>query len=193
MTITQTIDLYVWKYLVPKIRTSWFESGFMSAVSLIYISLFPLPRKFLLHYLSAKGTKVEVETEDVLRNNPLVMEKIRQEIWKKKLNGEKNGMLKIPQYLVDQANHRYSIGSFSVHYEIENERVGLRILSDYHFGKDPDRITRYVHRRMFALKEKGKASDFLVKGNEWRMTFEQLSSIKTENRGRIIKRDRLYM
>jgi len=81
-----------------------------------------------------------------------------------------------------------------MHVEINKESFTFILSSHYHWGRDTDRLTRYLHQLMYRLKEQGKAHEFAIEGTPWRTTFEELKSFnQTKKKSRLTELNRLYV
>lgn len=194
MTVSQTIDMYLWKHFFPAIKPTLFKPKIIALTALLYISIFPLSRKFLRHYLAGKGSVLKVDTRKIITGNPEVFNKLIREIPIQENDKSQGQELKISQLLLSNPDHRYALGSFLIAVHNEGEMIRLKILSNYHFGRDNTRITRHIHRWMHDLKERGIARDFDIEGDTWALPFSELSSIDFSKRLRkYAKFDRLYV
>lgn len=80
MNALLVLDYYVWKIFVVRIRPAWFRLKPISFLSLLYVSLFPLPRKFLLHYFWGKGSPVKVDTRELVLRNPHILASLKRRL-----------------------------------------------------------------------------------------------------------------
>lgn len=193
MKATHSLDLYLWKHFIPNLSASFFKVRVFSKLSLLYISLFPLPRKFIRQYFNGNGESLSVETKKIILNNIEVLEFLQKDISNSINLGKNENYLSIPQIIVTDPNYKYSLGSFSISYTIEEQMLRIKINSNYHFGLNLNRITRHLHNWLYTLKLNGKASDFDITGDTWLVSYSDLSSIKKASPINKFDFNRLYI
>ena len=188
------LDYYLWKYLVPELKPAVFKLKFMSLLALLYIALFPLPRKFLKNYFLGKGKSITIDSKSIIQNNPEVLDLLKNTITGSQKNLIASGALDVSQLLLSDPNYRYAFGSFRIRFVMYKESVRLRVISTYNFDKDNDRITRHLHGWMHSLNEKKRAHDFDIHGTEWAF---QTADLKTIRPKQVIRKkidyNRLYV
>ena len=177
MKVLFTLDHMLWKYLVPQINVYWFKSRFTSLLALFYVSLYKLPRKFLFHYFRGKGSSMQINTQSVITGNPSVLTKL-QEFISGNPHDHSDHTFKVCQTSVKNPNYKYSLGSFKVHCALNNGTARLEVYGKYQFKKDPDRITKYLHRWLYSKKMQGKAMDFDYTGNAWSIRADELLNVE---------------
>jgi len=194
MKTLQSIDLYLWKHFFSDLNPALFKAKFVSVISLAYIALFPLPRKFIKHYFSGTGEPLEVDTKKVICENPEVFDKLISDTSTSYAAGLKSKSLAIPQIYVNHPNYNYSLGSFTISYYFEDTIIKISLRSKYQYRKNINRVTKHIHNWLFSLKEKGKAKDFDIKGSDWILPYSELHSSKVNNNIRkYVDFNRLYM
>lgn len=204
MNALLVLDYYVWKIFIMRISPSWFKSKLLSLLSLLYVALFPLPHKFILHFFGGTGSPVKVDTRDVVLCNQRVLAYLRKTLDEHGDTGAEGnvnaayGQMKIGpledakrehveaedrrlrifigQHMVSNPNHRYSIGSLHLICQPEQDMVHIRLEAQYRFSGNNDRITRYLHQRLNARSEKGAAANFTIEGNTWTLSRSALMS-----------------
>ncbi len=179
-----TIDLFLWKYLIPYLNPHIFKSKIISVAAIFYISCFKLPRKFISHYFKGNGQDLNIDSKEIIMKNPLVYDKLISAILETQKPGQFENTLRINQSCVCNPIYRYSVGSFDIFYSFSDELINISTSTKYMFLNNSSRITKYLHNWLFSLKEKGYANDFDVIGNQWTLTYSELLSIKTEDRFR---------
>jgi len=177
-----SLDLYLWNHFIPKIDADFFSNKFNSALAMVYISFFKLPRKYLMNYFRGGGKSLVVDTKQLIVRNPVVLNKLKDALQSDFEKGGVDGSLAIGQTDVSDPNYRYSIGSFRINYTRNDEKVLIKIYSNYRFQKSPDRITKHLHHWLFTLKNRGKANDFEIKGSNWRVQMNELTSMENQNK-----------
>ena len=182
MNILLSLDFYMWNHFVPRISAEFFKNRFNSSLALAYISVYRLPRKFLLHYFRGKGQTMNVGTRRLITRNTAVLNKLVNVLKLSADDKQDSGVLDICQTEIYQPGDKYSIGSFRINYFRIDETVQLTIHSNYRFQESPDRITKHLHHRLFSLKSKEKASDFAVEGNKWTVQMNELHSWGNEQK-----------
>lgn len=186
MNALVVLDYYVWKFLIVRSRPAWFKTKLFSLAALLYVSVFPLPRKFLLHYFRGKGQSMKVDTRELILRNQQVLDILKRSLKntenEQAVNGQQENdgknKIRIPigQHLVNTPDHRYSIGSLTLLCETDGEWLRICMKSHYRFSGDHDRITRYLHRWMDKLRENGTADSFNIEGNTWTISRQSLMS-----------------
>jgi hypothetical protein len=161
-----TLNLYIWKYILPSLKQDLFKSKIFSLFTLLYISVFSLPRKFLLHYFFGKGKQFQVDTQKLISENPLVYQKIKSELFSLS-NRDKSGVLRVSQSDLFDPQFRYSIGSFEINYSVENEKVVFRAASKYRYGQNNNRLSMHLHNWLNQFAKNGQANDFQIIGTDW--------------------------
>lgn len=188
------LDRYVWRFIVPRLRPDTFRYKIVSAAALAYIAIFRRPRKFLLHFLSGKGTPMEIDTWELVENNPMVHHKIFQEIFHQGRQVTGKGSIQVNQLLVTHPDFKYSVGSLTMDYAIDRRNITLTAFSRYNFGRDTERITMHLHNRMHELEERGKAKSFDIKGNlALRQINELYKPVSKNEANRFAYLNRLYV
>ena len=187
-------DYYLWKYLVPVLKPGIFKVKFMSLLTLLYISLMPLPRKFLKNYFLGRGRTLAIDSKSVLLSNPEVLDLLKNTLIGRQKNRIFSGVLDVSQLLLTDPNYRYALGSFRIRFVIYKESVRLKVISNYNFDKQNDRITRHLHGWLYSLNERKRAHDFDIHGTEWALQYADLDSV--QSKPRIMKKidyNRLYI
>lgn len=177
MNMLLNLDFYLWTHFVPRISESFFKSKINSSLAMAYISLHRLPRRFLLHYFMGKGQAITIDTRQLITRNNSVLNKLVNALQCAVNEKQLVGSLDICQTDIFQPNDKYSVGSFRINYNISGGTVQLDISSNYRFQLSPDRITKHLHRWLFMLKNKGKANDFAITGNNWTVELNELTSL----------------
>jgi hypothetical protein len=167
---------------MPKLKEKSFKNRMLCFVALAYISMFKLPRKFLVNYFRGKGKAMIVDTNKLILSNNIVLDKFAEAITSAKKNGSTKGYLRICQTDVHDPNYKYSIGSFTIQYSIHDESIEAAIESGYHFKHNPNRLTRHLHSWLFSLATKGYAKSFNVKGSLMTLTFSELDAAKINSK-----------
>ena len=187
ITMLFTLNLYIWKYILPSLKQDLFKSKLFSVLTLLYISLFSIPRKFLLHYFFGKGKHFQVDTQKLISENSLVYQKINSELFSiTKRN--KSGVLRISQTDLFNPQYRYSIGSFEISYSIENEKVVLRAASKYRYGQNNNRLSMHLHNWLNQIAQNGRANDFRIIGTEWSIDLLEFRQKNIQFTNRFIKK-----
>ncbi len=183
------LDIWLWNLLIPKMNVNFFKSKFNALLVMVYISFYKLPRIFLLNYFSGRKKIMKVDSKQLIIRNPSVLERLSEVLESNKEKDKLSGTLHISQTDVDDPNYRYSVGSFQINYSHEKESVRLKTHSNYRFQESPERLTKNLHHWLYSLKEKKKASEFHIEGNEWVVPVNDLNSLaginKTEKSSRI--------
>ncbi len=181
MKILLTLDLFIWNYFIPNINAKIFKNRMIALLALVYVSMFKLPRKFLMNYFRGKGNHIPIDTKEFITGNYAVLNKLIDAISRYNSGGFKDGFLDICQTDVYDPNYKYSVGSFRINYSLSGENVIIAIRSNYGFGLYSDRITKHLHRWLYSLKTKGYTKDFKIEGNAWLISSSKLMSSKIEN------------
>lgn len=182
MKMILSLDTYLWNHIIPKIDKNFFRYKFNSVLAVTYISLYHLPRKYLVNYFNGKGKTLFLDTQKLIMNNQVVLNKLIETIQSDVKYGRTEGALAIGQTYISDPNYRYSLGSFQLKYLIVENTVQINIQSNYRFQESPDRITKYLHHWLFSLKNKGKANDFAIEGNNWTVQMNDLTSMGNEQK-----------
>ncbi|QGY42940.1 hypothetical protein GM418_04485 [Maribellus comscasis] len=180
MKLLMSIDLYLWNHFVPKISEDFFKRKFNSVLAMSYISLFKLPRKFLMNYFRGQGRSMVVDTQKLVVENETVLNKLKSSVQQSFREGQKSGFFCISQADIYNPAYKYSIGSFRINYKFTGTVVEVNMHSDYRFQESPDRITRHIHHWLFTLKSRNKTNDFEIFGKSWMTSVNELFSFKTE-------------
>ena len=180
MKLLMSIDFYLWNHWIPKMNEDFFKQRLNSIVVIMYISLFNLPRKFVLNYIYGKGKSMVIDTKKLITQNNEVLTSLKHSVQQSIKRGQANGAIDICQTEIYNPNYKYSLGSLTINYTLNGEIVKLSIWSRYRFQNSPERITRHLHHWLFALKEKGKTADFDVIGNDWIIRTNQLLSLEAK-------------
>ena len=180
MKLLMSIDLFLWNHFLPKINEDFFKRKFNSVVVLFYISLFNLPRKFLINYFRGQGKCMIVDTRELVTKNEMVLNKLKHSVQRSLEDGQERGYFFISQTDVLNPNYKYSVGSFQINYIIAGGVVQVKMHSNYRFQNSPDRITRHLHHWLFTLKSRYKTNDFEIVGNNWVTNVNELFSLKAE-------------
>ncbi len=180
MKILMNLDFYLWNHFVPGISTDFFKRRYNSVLALLYVSLFKLPRKFLLNYLKGNGKAMVLDTQKLITRNYEVLNKWKHSVQLAMEERQKRGVLSVSQVDICNPNYKYSIGSFSVNYFIKDGIVVTNIQSVYRFQNNPDRITKHLHNWLFSLRNKGITNDFDIIGIEWKIGLNELNSLIPE-------------
>lgn len=159
------LDNIIWSKFFPKIKIIHFENKLICYTSLLYLCLFSLPRKFILHYFFGKGGEKIIDTKYLIYSNPFIRKKVIEYL--KLTNNNFSGNIHFSQTQLSNPNHRYSIGSFTLFYTLNNNILSFSLKSYYRFHEHTNRITKHLHNWLFNLKEKGYANDFLIYGNNF--------------------------
>ncbi len=173
-----TLNYYIWRLFIPRIKEEYFQSKLFSIVSILYISIYNMPRKLFIHYFLGKGECVTVDTKKVIVNNPVVHNNLICFIQNENANDKNQGFINIPQIDVFNPNYRYSIGSFRIYYSISNDVCEIKISSSYSYKHNSDRITKYLHNWLCSFKEKGYAREFEITGIPWNIKLSALRNSK---------------
>jgi hypothetical protein len=181
MRILLTIDFMLWKYFIPRLSASAFKSKLVSLCAMAYVSIYKMPRKFLVHYFKGNGKSLHINSQTLITGNVLVHEKLIKAVSRSRQRGEESGELKISQALVYRPNDKYSVGSFTVHYSVNGESVTVSICSNYSYETNSNRVTKYLHDWLCSLKQKGTAHEFEVIGNPWTVSYAALQSTKIDS------------
>ncbi|MCG6187093.1 hypothetical protein [Maribellus maritimus] len=177
MKLLMSIDLYLWNHFVPKISEDFFKRKFNSVLAMLYISLFKLPRKFLINYFRGQGKSMVVDTQKLVVENETVLNKLKSSVQQSYRTIQKSGSLFISQADVCNPTYKYSIGSFGINYKFKGATVEVNMHSNYRFQESPDRITRRLHHWLFTLN---KTNDFEIVGNNWTTSVNELLSLTSE-------------
>ena len=151
-------------------------------MAMVYISIYRLPRNFLIHYVWGNGQTLNVNTQSLITRNTVVLNKLKNVL---QLSAEKkqvSGFVDIFQTEIYQPGDRYSIGSFRLNFSRIDETVQLNIRSNYRYQESSDRITKHLHQWLFSFENKGKASGFAIEGNNWSVQINELHSTGTEQK-----------
>ncbi|MBL1215522.1 MAG: hypothetical protein HND52_19305 [Ignavibacteriae bacterium] len=160
------LNLYLWKYILPAIKQDFFKSKIISFFTLFYISIFSLPRKFLIHFFFGKGSDYIIDTEKMILENPLVYQKLNSAL-NDNFKNETKGVVHFSQIDLYNPQYRYSIGSFEVNYSIENNNIDFQVTSIYRYGRNNDRLSKHLHNWLNGFAKSGGANDFRIVGTEW--------------------------
>ena len=182
-----TLNLYIWKYILPSLKQDLFKSKLFSVLTLLYISLFSIPRKFLLHYFFGKGKHFQVDTQKLILENPLVYREINSSILSS-AGINPSGVLRISQTDLFNPQYRYSIGSFEINYSIENEKVVFRTASKYRYGQNNNRLSMHLHNWLNQIAQNGRANDFRIIGTEWSIDLLEFRQKNIQFTNRFIKK-----
>lgn len=182
MNILSTFDLYLWNYYVPKISEENFKNRMFCLFAMAYISVFKLPRKFLINYFRGNGKEMVIETSKLIVSNYVVFNKFFEAISTSINKGLTEGSLNICQTDVHDPNYKYSIGSFTINYSLNGESIEIIVNSGYHFQLYPNRLTKHLHSWLYSLTNNGYAMKFKIKGNPWTTSFSELVSAKVSNK-----------
>ncbi|HKI90362.1 MAG TPA: hypothetical protein VKA38_15150 [Draconibacterium sp.] len=182
MKMLLSLDFFLWNHFIPRISAEFFKNKINSSLAMTYISMYKLPRKFLIHYFRGKGQTMNVDSRQLITRNSAVLNKLVTVLQFTDDEKQVGGFLDICQTDVYQPNDKYSIGSFRINYSRIGETVQVNILSNYRFQESPDRITKHLHHWLFTLKNKGKASDFAIEGNNWTIQMNELFSMKNQQK-----------
>lgn len=180
MKMSVTLDLYLWNHFIPKISIDFFRSKFNAVLVMAYVSLYRLPRKFLINYFLGKGKVMVVDSKELITRNPVVFEKLKGTLRSDISKGRVGGSLHISQTDVYNPIYKYSVGSFNIKYLLIGEAVILTIESDYKFQKSPERLTKYLHNWLYTLKSNGNAQDFEIIGIDWITDLNELILLQPE-------------
>ena len=122
-----------------------------------------------------------VDTKCLITRNNIVLNKLVNVL---QSTDEKQfrGSLDICQTDIFQPNDKYSIGSFGINYYRSGETVQINIYSNYRFQLSPDRISKHLHHWLFVVKNKGKANDFAIEGNNWTVKMNELTSLGNQQK-----------
>lgn len=150
----------------------------MSLLTLLYITLFPLPRKFLKNYFLGKGKTFAIDSKSVILNNPEVLDLLKNTVKNRQTIQIASGVIDVSQLLLTDPNYRYALGSFQIQFTRHKESLRLKVISNYNFDKDNDRITRHLHSWMHSMNEKKRANDFDIHGTEWAFQTSDLETIR---------------
>lgn len=181
MNMLMRLDLYLWNHFIPKINAEFFRSKFNSFLAMAYISLYKLPRKFLLNYIRGKEEIMFIDSKKLIIRNQEVLNKLKETLQSDFERGRFNGSVHICQTNIYDPNYRYSVGSFWIDYAWENEKVKISIRSNYRFQKSPDRITKHLHNWLFTMKNNRNASDFKIEGKEWITDLQELNGLNVND------------
>ncbi|WP_159517725.1 hypothetical protein [Sunxiuqinia indica] len=184
MNALSTFDLYLWNLYVPILNEKSFKNRLLCIIALCYISIYRLPRKFLINYFRGNGKEMVIDSDKLIMRNNVVLNKLTEAITIFKNNGLTEGEFNICQTDVHDPNYKYSVGSFRVNYSIHNESIDIRIDSDYHFQHNPDRLTKHLHNWLYSKTLKGCARSFTVQSSPLTKTFSELIYAKTNNKQR---------
>lgn len=182
MKMLLRLDFFLWNHFVSRINTEFFKNNINSSLAMVYISLYKLPRRFLINYFNGQGKTMVVDTQKLITRNQVVLNKLIDVIQSDAEKGQADGSLAVYQTDVSDPNYRYSIGSFRMNYKRGDDKVMIKIYSNYRFQQSPDRITKHLHQWLFTLKNKGKASDFAIEGNNWTVQMNDLTSMENEQK-----------
>lgn len=175
-------DLYLWNHFIPKIDADFFERKINSILAMLYISLFKMPRKFLFNYFRGEGKTMFVDTRELVTRNQVVLNKLADAVQTDAEKGKSNGSVVIAQTDISDPNYRYSVGSFHLNYKLQDGLVIVKLSSSYRFRNSTDRITKHLHHWLFTLKNKGKANDYAVEGQNWTIPVKELSSQENQKK-----------
>lgn len=167
-----TIDNYLFNTIAAKLNPRFFKFRPLQIFAIAYISLFPLPRKFLIHYFKGNGRKLLVKTKNVILSNPLVLSEITRQI--NKVDDESFKCIPINQRYLSDPNYRYSIGSFNLNIKLTDNVITLYLTSEYKYTTNTNRVTQYIHNWLNAFCYRGIANTFLVEGTSWFLTVDRL-------------------
>lgn len=184
MKAVLTIDMYLWKYLLPRINQDIFKSKVASFLAVSYISCYTLPRKFVLHYFFGKGAEMNVDTRSIITGNPDVYDKLVAAISNSQAKGIENGELAMSQKYVNNPKYKYSLGSFAISYLLHEGSVDIKVDSTYRFGKDNDRFTKHLHNWLVSFKVKNAANDFNISGSIWTVELSNIALLKIKSKYR---------
>ncbi len=181
MKILTTFDLYLCDYFLPKISEENFKNRIFCLFAITYISVFKLPRKFLINYFRGNGKEMVIETRKLIISNYVVFNNFFEAISTSINKGLTEGSLNICQTDVHDPNYRYSIGSFTINYSLYGESIEINVNSGYNFQPYPDRLTKHLHRWLYSMTTKGYVMNFKIRGNSWTTSFSELASAKVSN------------
>jgi len=181
MELLLKTDRFLWRRVVPLLQPGFFRMKLISALSLFYISLYKMPRKFLLHFLVGKGTPLHVSTREVVTGNPEVYDEVIEWASRSINRDGAQADLFVSQVKVNNPAHKYSVGSFSLKCQVESGRISLTLRSRYSYMKHCNRLTRHLHHWMNRMNENNRAAAFDVEGDTWTLSMEELKETDTRN------------
>ena len=174
-----TLDLYVWKYFIPKINPSLFKLKLFAALAISYISFFNRPRLFIRHYFKGTGRSLKIDAQHIILENPLVYDHLIAAIEESKRKQLLHDHVHISQTLVNHPNYKYSVGSFLISYAFEKELITIQVRSTYQFTPNCDRITKHLHNQLMAKMQKGRATNFNIESDTWTVNYTSLRASQT--------------
>ena len=181
MKMLVALDLYLWNRFIPKINADFFKNKFNSILVMAYISLYRLPRRFLINYFLGRGKVMVVDSKELIIRNPVIFEKLKETIRDDIAKGRTGGSLPVSQTDVYDPVYKYSVGSFNIRYVLVVETIILNIESDYRFQESPERITKYLHNWLYTMKNNGNARDFKIIGIDWITDLNELNTVKVKD------------
>ncbi len=180
MKILLRLDLFLWNYFIPNVKAKIFKNRLIALLAMVYVSMYRLPRMFLMNYFSGKGNEMLIDTKEFLTSNYVVLNKLIEAISISRSDGLSNDSIDICQTDVYDPNYKYAIGSFRIDYALNNQDVIITVSSIYRFGLYSDRITKHLHRWLYSLEMKGYAKEFNIEGTPWFINSSKLISSKMD-------------
>lgn len=129
----------------------------------LFLSIYPDASKMLWHYLTGKGEEVEVNTERVFNEDPVLKLMVFKNIGTDIKAGKTSGSVNVEQGVYSNQNWRMAFGSINVPWKINNNDIEIWIKDKYALHPLQTRVTQCVHQTMERTKKYG-AMDFDYKG-----------------------------
>lgn len=174
-----TLDLYVWKYFIPRINPKLFKLNLFSWLAIAYISFFKMPRLFIRHYFRGTGRSLTIDAQRIIVENPLIYDRLIAGIEESRRRKSLHDHVPISQTLVSHPNYKYSVGSFIISYAFEKELIAIQVSSVYQFTPHGDRLTQHLHNRLVASVDNGRAATFKVESDTWTVNYTSLLATQT--------------
>ena len=173
-TMTLPIDIAFWRYISPAMKPGLFKIPFIRLMGIAYVSMFSMPRRFLRHYLSGKGTIIFADTQNVIDRNPRISAALKEKIRENLDKPADSGVLHVPQVIVDDPDTKYSLGSFMIAYERKENIISLQLRGSYSYKAQTTRITKHLHAWLRSKETNGVAKSFDFKGDRITMNTTEL-------------------
>lgn len=129
----------------------------------------PLAQSMLDHYLKGTATDVAVDTDKLMRDDPILARYIIAEIKKEMAAGNTSGSVPVAQERYSQQDWRMALGSINMQWVvISGSEVEIWFVNLYRWHPTAARVTQCVHQAAENLKAAG-AAEFKMIGARHRI------------------------
>lgn len=129
----------------------------------------PLAQSMLNHYLKGTGTDVAVDTDKLMRDDPVLARYIIAEIKTAMAAGNTSGNVPVKQDRYSQQDWRMALGSINMQWTvIKGAEVEIWFVNIYRWHPTAARVTQCVHQAAENLKATG-AAEFKMIGARHRI------------------------